>query len=96
MPNLAENKRTVWVTTVDNPYDPFTQWTLWYKFDEKSGYQTCETLAKLAELSSNLFDVEREEAIDFAIARLLDFYEPNNFYQLAIEGKTRKFGLYSE
>ncbi len=28
------------LTTVDNPYDPFTQWDEWYAYDEGKGYAT--------------------------------------------------------
>lgn len=27
-----------WVTSTDNPYDPFTQWEDWYKTDRLLGY----------------------------------------------------------
>ena len=36
------------LTTIDNPYDPFTQWDDWYKFDMVKGYDTCGYLARLA------------------------------------------------
>ena len=27
-----------WVTSSDNPYDPFTEWDRWYKTDMQLGY----------------------------------------------------------
>ena len=96
METEAKKKKQVWITTVDNPFDPFTQFDRWYRYDESQGYHTCGTLAMLANTASNLFDCELDEAIDFAISRLIEFYSPNQFYQLAIEGQTQKFGLYSD
>ena len=34
------------LTTVDNPYDPFTEFDAWYGFDQSHGYRTCEYLAR--------------------------------------------------
>lgn len=28
------------LTTFDNPYDPFEQFTQWFMFDEEKGYHT--------------------------------------------------------
>ena len=82
----------VWVTTVDNPFDPFTQWDQWYRYDEKCGYQTCERLAALANVSNQLSDEEYDRSITNAINTLCDSYPPNEVYVLAIRGKTQKFG----
>lgn len=82
----------VWVTTVDNPFDPFTQWDQWYRFDENCGYQTCEHLALLSRVSTKLADAEIEDSIDFAINALCSFYEPNEVYRIVVEGKTQKWG----
>lgn len=47
----------VWITTYDNPYDPFTQFDDWYNFDESSGYRTCSYLARLAPQSADFEDI---------------------------------------
>lgn len=57
------------LTTVDNPYDPFTQFNEWYAYDTvQKGYYTCEYLARVAPYTSDMApdvaDALREDAID--------------------------------
>lgn len=54
------------ITTVDNPYDPFTEWNEWYYYDLMMGYHTCERLATVAYTSENLSDAENMEAMEEA------------------------------
>ena len=35
-----------WVTTTDNPFDPFTQYDDWYRYDETHGYCTSGYVAR--------------------------------------------------
>lgn len=51
------------LTTVDNPFDPFTQFDLWYDYDEKLGYHTCSLLGRLARTSGDLSDEENDNEI---------------------------------
>lgn len=56
------------ITTFDNPYDPFEDFTSWFMFDVEKGYNTCAYLARLMnvepDFSEKEKDVERERAID--------------------------------
>lgn len=55
------------LTTIDNPYDPFTQFDDWFAFDEQKGYHTCAYLARLANTSDELSDEENDAEIEKAI-----------------------------
>lgn len=55
------------LSTIDNPYSPFTQFDEWKAFDESKGYFTCEYLARIANTSSELPDDISDKAIDDAI-----------------------------
>lgn len=90
---MANNRPAVWPTTVDNPFDPFTQWERWWTFDHKMGYQTCEKIAILARDAHELSDAESNDSLVNAINSLIELYEPFEVYQLAVEGKTKKFGF---
>lgn len=35
-----------WVTTTDNPFDPFTEYDDWLRFDRQHGYCTSEYIAR--------------------------------------------------
>lgn len=55
------------LTTVDNPYSPFTQFDEWLQFDESSGYYTTQYLARLTLSSGDLSDADQSNAIEIAI-----------------------------
>ena len=61
----------VMLTTVDNPFDPFTQWDEWKRFDEDMKYYTCEYLARIAKTSDDLSDADNESAIEDAINEIV-------------------------
>ena len=42
------------LTTFDNPYDPFEQFTQWFMFDEEKGYHSCAYLGRIAKTSEQL------------------------------------------
>lgn len=65
------------LSTVDNPYSPFTQFEEWYAFDELKGYGTLSTMAYLITTSQELSMVDQEEAIDDVINDMMkyDFFD---------------------
>lgn len=72
------------LTTFDNPYNPFDDFTLWLLYDKEQGYNTCERLARIARLSDDMsqdeIDAETERAMDEII-----FYDPLNIYKKIYE-----------
>lgn len=42
------------LTTIDNPFNPFTQWDEWKRYDEDKKYYTCSYLARIAKTSDDL------------------------------------------
>ena len=61
------------LTTVDNPYSPFTQWDEWFAFDRDHGYNTPGYLARIVITSDELSDADQELAIDSAIREIVEF-----------------------
>lgn len=61
------------VTTIDNPWNPFTRFREWYTFDMSHGYRTCELLAYFAKTSTELDEEFYHEEVERAISELLAF-----------------------
>ena len=59
------------LTTVDNPYDPFTQFREWYGYDEAQGYHTSSFLARVVRTSDDLSDAQQSYAIEQAIDEIV-------------------------
>ncbi len=68
------------LTTFDNPYNPFDQFTLWLMFDKEKGYNTCEHLARIVQLSDDLSEKEIDEETERAIDEIIK-YDPFNVYK---------------
>ena len=47
-----------YITTVDNPYDPKSNFEEWLNYDRIKGYNSCERLASLANTSDKNTDQE--------------------------------------
>jgi hypothetical protein len=59
------------LTTLDNPFDPFTQWDDWYAYDEAAGYHTTSFLARIAKTSDELSEADQSLAIEDAIDEIV-------------------------
>ena len=68
------------LTTTDNPYDLFTQYDAWYRFDEGKGYHSCAYLARIARTSDQLSDAENEQELERAIDDIIK-YDPLGIYK---------------
>lgn len=59
------------LTTIDNPFDPFTQWDHWKRYDEDKKYYTCNYLARIAKTADDLSDEDNDKAIEHAIDEIV-------------------------
>lgn len=60
------------VTTIDNPFDPFSQFDSWYAFDVEKGYYTCSRIARLTNLTDEMSEAERDNENERAIDKLIE------------------------
>lgn len=68
------------LTTFDNPYDPFDDFTSWFLFDVQKGYNSCAYLARIAKISDELSEKEIDEEIEKAIDEIIK-YDFMNIYK---------------
>ena len=59
------------LTTIDNPFDPFEQFTSWLMFDIEKGYNSCSYLARIVNLSDDMTQKEMDEEVDRAIDEII-------------------------
>jgi len=70
----------VMLTTVDNPFDPITQFDDWYEYDESKGYCTSGYLARIVKTSDDLSKNDQDLAIQAAIDEIISM-NPDGFYK---------------
>jgi hypothetical protein len=62
------------ITTIDNPYNPFTQPDEWYNFDVTYGYFTYQNLVKLVDFDEDMTEEEENKAYETAMDKLLKIH----------------------
>jgi hypothetical protein len=71
------------LTTFDNPFDPFEDFTSWFLFDVEKGYNSCGYLDRIAHISDQLSDEEVDEEIERAIDEIIR-YDFMNIYKKVV------------
>ena len=59
------------LTTVDNPFDPFTRFDEWFAYDTAMGYHTSAYLARITKSSHELSETDEDLAIEYAIDEII-------------------------
>ena len=73
-------RREITLTTFDNPFDPFEQFTSWFLFDVEKGYNTCSYLARIAHFEDGMTQKEMDEEKERAINEIIK-YDFMNLYK---------------
>lgn len=68
------------LTTFDNPYNPFEQFTSWFLFDVEKGYNSCAYLGRIARTSDQLSEEENNLEVERAIDEIIK-YDFRNIYK---------------
>lgn len=75
------------LTTIDNPYNPFTHFDEWWVFDHQKGYNCCEYLSRMASFSDDLSDADQDEALEEAIREIVA-NNPTEMYTIAFQDES--------
>lgn len=67
------------LTTIDNPFDPFTEWDEWLMYDNEHDYYSCNKLARFANTSDELTEEENNKEIENAIDEII-LNDPTNMF----------------
>ena len=74
----------VGLTTVDNPFNPLTEFADWFRFDCDKGYYSCGYLARLANTSDALSDIENNKEVERAVDQIV-LCDPLGIYKKVTE-----------
>lgn len=69
------------LTTIDNPYDPFTDFDHWFLFDVERGYDSCSLVGRIARTSDELTDEENFKEIERAIDSIIENVDVQGIYK---------------
>ena len=69
--SVAVDRGTPMLTTYDNPFNPFEDFTSWLLFDTEHGYNCCGYVGRMAATSPGFTDRENNQQIEEAIDNLL-------------------------
>lgn len=79
--------RECMLTTIDNPYNPFTHWDEWLKFDRDQDYYTNEYLARVADTDVSMSNEENDRATRAAMVDIVK-YNPTKLWVLVYKPKS--------
>ena len=68
-------KEEIMLTTIDNPFDPFTQFQDWYTFDCGKRYDTYNYLDRVVNVTKDMTKKEVDEAYNQGMKDIV-FYNP--------------------
>lgn len=75
------------VTTLDNPYDYFTQFDDWYAFDTQKGYDTCAYVARIALTSNEMSENDYIQAVNNAVDDIVRLNITGNYKKIIEKDK---------
>ena len=73
----------VMLSTNDNPFDPFEQFTPWDLYDKEKGHNSSELLARIARFSDDMTEKEEDDEIERAIDEIIKNDPLNKFIKVS-------------
>ena len=76
------------LTTFDNPFDPFDEFSQWYLYDCQKGYNTCSYIDRISNVYDDMTDKEYNEEHERAINSILEHDFLNIYKKVSRKGTT--------
>ena len=61
------------LTTFDNPFNPFVDFSSWYMYDCEKNYNTSSRLARIANIDSEMTEQEKEDEMERAMDLIVKY-----------------------
>ena len=75
-----ETKRMMFaLSTIDNPFNPFDEFSDWFMFDIEHEYNCCGYLARIIQETDEMSELEKIKETERAIDEIIEF-NPNPIY----------------
>lgn len=69
------------LTTFDNPFNPFVDFSSWYMFDCEKGHNTSSRLARIVNIDSEMTQKEIDEERDRAMNLIVEYDFEDTFFK---------------
>lgn len=92
MSMIEDTEMDIMLTTVDNPFNPFTRFKEWLAYDINMDYNTPSYLARVCHSSYELSDADQSQAIADAIREIVRL-NPNGLYRMVSRSSAQEIGL---
>ena len=71
------------LSTIDNPFNPFEDYSSWLMFDKEKGYDSAERLMRIAKITDDMTQKEENEEIERAISEIIKYYILNVYVKVS-------------
>jgi uncharacterized lipoprotein YddW (UPF0748 family) len=85
---MSDTSTDYMLTTIDNPFNPFTQFNEWFMWDVNAGYNSSALLARIANVSNSLSEPDQAQAILDAIDEIVSENVNGMFIKVSRDGST--------
>lgn len=62
----------VMLSLISNPFNPFTEFSDWYRFDHQEGFDTAGLLARVVSTSNEISEADQELAVEQAVDSIIN------------------------
>ena len=84
------------LSTIDNPYNPFTHFDLWNQYDEARGYFTNSYFARVVNYDGCFSERQKHIARENAIQRIIDADPLHIYIKVTADEKVKPIAIFSE